>query len=150
MLVLVGGQTTPAGRRGMGVPYLREQPTEQGPPTPPPAKGQSWVCGWLEKDKKSRVSSTWERCRGAPQSPQITPLCAPQGHQHSQVWPRRSAHSQSGREQGQSPWAKSFPSAHPRALEREGRTNRKTKTWAWACEEGGKETGFTLNLRPKS
>lgn len=57
---------------------------------------------------------------------------------------------QSGREWGQSLRAKAFPSAHPRALEREGRTNRRTRDPAGACEEGGKETGFVLNLRPKS
>lgn len=145
MLALVGGQTAPAGRRG--VPYPREQPAEQGLPTPPPAKRRAGSVGNRTGDKKSRVSSTWERGRGAPQSP-IYLLYVPDKVPSILMSDTERPH-QSGWERGQSRRAKAFPSAHPRALEREGRTNRRTRDPSMS-KEGGKETGFVLNLRPKS
>lgn len=123
------------------------QPPEQGPPTPPPVKCRAGSVGDRTGDKKSRVSSTWERGRGAPQSPKYL-LYVPNKVPSILMSDTERPH-QSGRERGQSRRAKAFPSAHPRALEREGRTNRGTRAPSGSLGRGRQRDGICAESETK-
>ena len=123
------------------------QPPEQGPPTPPPVKRRAGSVGDRTGDTKSRVSSTWERGRGAPQSPKYL-LYVPDKVPSILMSDTERPH-QSGREQGQSRRSKAFPSAHPWALEREGRTNQRTRAPRGSLGRGRQRDGVCAESETK-
>ena len=92
-----GPNDTCTGAAGGVVPYPERQPTERGPPTPPPGKRTelSLRVTWQGIQRTSSPASGNSAGWGEVHSfPQITPLWAPQDHQHSRACHRGSANNQ--------------------------------------------------------